>query len=659
MAVVGEAKNRSGGDTLAMELAAAAGLPALEVLAQLGSAVTGLSSDEGRRRLGVHGPNALRGHGARPWRVLVRQLENPLLLLLVGAALSSLFVGERVDAVIILAIICLSVGLGFVNEYRSERALERLHSRIKHHAVAVRGGELCRVDVTDLVPGDVVLLDVGDIVPADLRLLEVHGLECDEAVLTGESLPSSKTMQPAAEAGLHLPSCAFMGTVVRAGTGHAVVVATEPTIAFGRIASALGQSAVETGFQRGLRRFSGLLARVTVGLAVSIFVINWALHRLLIESALFALAIAVGLTPQLLPAIVTLSLSYGADWLAWRSVLVKQLLAIEDLGNIEVLFTDKTSTLTEGRLTLAALLDGAGRPSEAVLRIGRLCSSAAVEAGMVVGGNPLDRAVWEAAPGGPAFGAGFDWIGQAPFDYDRRLMSVLVQSPDGRELIVKGAPEAVLQRCASVSPDAAAALEEQFAAGARVIAVGIRVAPDLAAVGPEDERDLDPAGFLVFTHPIKSDAAESLAQLDRLGVRVKIVTGDNERVAQQACHALGLPVDGTMTGADLDCTTTKGWPSGCPRPRSSLASAPSRRHASSRPSADLESMWPSWGRRQRRRGSSRRRRGDLGRGGNGRGPRGGRRRAAGEGPRRPRRGRHRGPPDLRQHGQVRPDGDLV
>src|SRR5215472_11555348 len=385
------------------DLADVARLPVDEALTRLRTTPAGLTSAEARRRLQEVGPNAVLSHGARPWRVLLRQVENPLLLLLVAAALTSLVVGERVDALIILAIISLSVGLGFVNEYRSERAVERLHSRIRHRTVVDRGGSLDQVDVTELVPGDIVLLDVGDIVPADLRLLEVHGLECDEALLTGESLPAAKTVEPVAvvKSAQHLPSCAFMGTVVRAGTGRGVVVATGTATAFGQIAKALGASAVETGFQQGLRGFSGLLVRVTAILAISIFAINALLHRPLIESALFALAIAVGLTPQLLPAIVTISLSYGAERLAKRSVLVKRLVSIEDFGNVEVLFTDKTGTLTEGRLTLTGALDAGGRPSSQVLALGLLCSSAAVERGVAVGGNPLDRAIWESAQARP------------------------------------------------------------------------------------------------------------------------------------------------------------------------------------------------------------------------------------------------------------------
>ena len=537
-----------------MRLAEAAQQPVAEVLARLASSPAGLAGSEAGERLRRYGPNAVRGHGARPWRVLLRQVQNPLLVLLVAAALTSLPVGEHVDALIILAIISLSVGLGFFNEYRSERAVERLHERIRHRAVAVRDGALCQVDVTALVPGDVVLLDVGDIVPADLRLLEVHGLECDEAVLTGESMPAAKTIAPAGvlKSEQHLPSCAFMGTVVQAGTGRGVVVATGPATAFGEIASALGAGAVETGFQQGLRAFSGLLVRVTVILAVSIFAINALLHRPLVESALFALAIAVGLTPQLLPAIVTISLSYGAERLAKRSVLVKRLVSIEDFGNVEVLFTDKTGTLTEGRLTLTDALDTAGRPSSRTLVLGLLCNAAEVEAGAVVGGNPLDRALWESPRARPALVTGFRRLAEVPFDYDRRLMSVLVQSPEGgRQLVVKGAPEAVLDRCPGVTDEARAVLDSQFAAGARVVAVATRQGAGLQAIGADDERYLELAGFLVFTDPIKADAAESLARLDRLGVCVKIVTGDNDRVARHACAALGLPVAGVLTGAEL------------------------------------------------------------------------------------------------------------
>jgi Mg2+-importing ATPase len=267
-----------------IELPAAAAMAAHAVLDRLGSSESGLVPEEASVRLAAVGPNALLSHGARPLQVLWRQLRNPLLILLAGAAIVSVLVGERADAGIILAIVCLSVGLGFVNEYRSEKAVEELHSSIRHTAVSTRGGRVTAVDVTELVPGDVVGLDVGEVVPADLRLLEANALECDESALTGESMPAPK----GSESPLDLASCAFMGTVVRSGTGRGVVVRTGTRTAFGRIAQGLGTRPPETAFQLGLRDFSKLLIWVTAVLTASIFVINALLRRPLLEAALFA-----------------------------------------------------------------------------------------------------------------------------------------------------------------------------------------------------------------------------------------------------------------------------------------------------------------------------------------------------------------------------------
>ena len=347
--------------------------------------------------------NALRSHGARPFVVLLRQLRNPLLILLVAAAVASFAVGERTSALIILLIIVLSVGLGFFNEYRSELVVEALHSQLRHTALAVRDGEPVGVDVTELVPGDVVRLAVGDVVPADVRLLHVEGLECDEAVLTGEPLPAEKRSDPVTspESSLNLASCAFMGTVVREGSGVGVIVCTGGRTEFGAIALQLGERQPQTALQLGLRDFSLLLVRVTAVLAGSILVLNIVIGRSLLGSLLFALAIAVGLTPQLLPAIVTISLSTGAKRLPERKVVVKRLVSIEDLGNIVVLFTDKTGTLTEGQITFGGALDADGRSSEAVLRAGLLCNDATLSRRRVIGGNQLDQALWE-APGAGA-----------------------------------------------------------------------------------------------------------------------------------------------------------------------------------------------------------------------------------------------------------------
>ncbi len=319
------------------------------------------------------------------------------------------------------------------------------------------------------------------------------------------------------------------------------------------VALQLGERQPQTAFQLGLRDFSLLLVRVTVVLAGSILVVNVVLGRSLLGSVLFALAIAVGLTPQLLPAIVTISLSTGAKRLAERRVVVKRLVSIEDLGNIVVLFTDKTGTLTEGSITFASALDSDGRPSETVLRAGLLCNDATFSDGHVVGGNQLDQALWQ-APGARDVGAGGTRrLAALPFDYQRRLASVLVESAAGaRRVIVKGTPEIVLARCSSVAPDAQGVLDAQFAAGSRVIAVATRDGGGRMTLSAEDEHDLDLAGFLTFVDRPKADAGEALDRLKRLDVTVKVITGDNDRVAQKICRDIGLAVEGTLTGVQLD-----------------------------------------------------------------------------------------------------------
>jgi P-type Mg2+ transporter len=536
-----------------LDLAAAAALEPDELLARLESSERGLTDEEARRRLEAVGANVLRSHGVRLWSVLARQLRSFLLLLLLTAAVVSAAVGETTEAGIILSIVGLSVALGFVNEFRSERAVEALHSQIRRTALVLRDGAARRVNVVDLVPGDVVRLRIGDIVPADLRLLEANGLECDESVLTGESAAAPKTtVAGRGDSALDLPGCAFMGTVVHAGEGVGVVVQTGPRTAFGRVALRLGERHEQTAFQRGLQGYARMLVVITGLLAGSIFVINYALGRPVLESVLFSLAIAVGLTPQLLPAIVTVSLSTGARRLARRSVVVKRLVAIEDLGNVEVLFTDKTGTLTEGRIALDQALDAAGAPDEDVFTLGLVANEATVDDGAVVGGNDLDRALWEAAVRHGTGPDGWRRIAEAPFDHERQLASALADGPDGRLLVAKGAPEAILARSVGVDADAAAVLDRLFAAGRRIVAVATRPADGLASVAPRDEHDLRLRGFLCFADPPKQDAAGSLDRLAALGVTVKIVTGDNGRVAEKVCTDLGMESLGTLTGTELD-----------------------------------------------------------------------------------------------------------
>ncbi len=537
-----------------LTLVEAARLTADETLARLGSSMSGLSPSEASDRLRTAGHNAIVTHDVRALAILWRQLRNPLLILLAATTLIALATGDRTDAAIIFAIVGLSVGLGFFNEYRSERVIEALHSSIRHRALAVRGGQAIPVDVTELVPGDLVQLRTGDLVPADLRLVNVRELECDQAVLTGEAMPKTKSADPETDAGageLELRCAAYMGTTVRGGSGAGVVVATGLETEFGKIARRLGERQPVTAFQRGLRSFSLLLVWVTGILAGGIFVANSLLGRPVLESALFSLAIAVGLTPQLLPAIVTVSLASGARNLARKRVVVKRLISIEDLGNVEILFTDKTGTLTEGRISFREAIAPDGTADERVFQLGVLCTTSD-RSDMTGSGNPLDQALLDAG----AAPTGYRVMDQLPFDHERRMMSTLIEQPDGsRTLITKGAPESILAHARTVPASTSQTLDREFAAGARVVAVATKPWTGGGQCALADEHDLELQGFLSFIDAPKADAADSLRRLKALGVEVKIVTGDNAVVAQTVCGMLGLDYGESISGPELETMT--------------------------------------------------------------------------------------------------------
>lgn len=400
-------------------------------------------------RLRTVGPNAVRTHHARPWAVLARQFPSALLILLVAAAGVSFFFGEQ--TVIILVILASSVGLGFANEYRAERTAEMLHSQIAHTAAALRDGRL--VAVADLVPGDIVHIRLGGVVPADLRLLDVTDLECDEGILTGEAASIEKRVSPVGRGSAlaELSSCALMGTVVHGGSGVGVVVATGGRAEFRRIALGPGERQPETSFQIDLRRFSILLLEVAVVLMAAIFLINVVLHRPLLDSLLFSLAIAIGITPQLLPAVVSASLAAGSPQLAHHRVLVKRLLCVEDLGDRDILVTDKTGTLTGGRVSFSQAVDAGGGQSDRVLLLGLLATEPGEPGDETVGANPLDSALWSASRSAGGQVRAFRRIAGLPFDHERCMTSTLVEaSGAGRLLVTKGAPESVLERCPDV-----------------------------------------------------------------------------------------------------------------------------------------------------------------------------------------------------------------
>ncbi|MEO7007191.1 MAG: magnesium-translocating P-type ATPase [Terrimesophilobacter sp.] len=540
----------------------AAALPAEQVLAGLNCARAGLSSAEATARLASVGPNALRTHKARAWAVLGRQLKSPILILLFVTAGLSLALGDATNSTVIGVILVFSVGLGFWNEFRAERAAEALHSRVTHRVVVIRDGKPREIDVVELVPGDIVRVGLGAIVPADIRLLHCDDLLADESILTGESLPVGKSSDPVAPGVAlgDLASCILMGTVIQSGSCTGVVVATGGNAEFGRIALGLGERQPETQFQAGLRRFSVLLLEVALSLTTLIFVVNLLLHRPLLESLLFSLAIAVGITPQLLPAVVSTSLATGSRQLVRKKVLVKRLVCIEDLGDMDVLVTDKTGTLTEGHIAFTrALPVGSGVTADELFRLGLLATEGeyAEQSGTTVGQNPLDTALWESSQSAAFDPAGWERISLIPFDHQRRMTSALVSDHGApARLITKGSPEDVLARCVNIPPEARAILDAQFDAGARVIAVATHPAPGLTNVETADERGLGLAGFLVFLDRPKADAKASLELLATLGITVKIATGDNARVAEKVCADLGLvsaeTPGATLTGTDID-----------------------------------------------------------------------------------------------------------
>ena len=542
-----------------LDLATAATLTGDEVLQRLGSGDSGLSSTEAADRLRTDGPNIVRTRRITALGVLWGQLRNPLLLLLLVAALVSGVTGDATDAGIILAIVALSVGLGFINEYRAAVAVQALHDKVTHKAQVWRDGRQQDVDVTQLVRGDVVALRIGEIVPADLRLLEVEQLECDESALTGESVPVTKSVAPiAGGAGVALSSCASMGTIVHEGSGRGVVVGTGATTAFGKIAKGLDEKPPETAFEHGLRGFSKMMATVGVVIAALVFVINVVLGRTLLEALLFSLAIAVGLTPEMMPAIVSVSLAAGSRALAKDRVLVKRLVAIEDLGNIQVLFTDKTGTLTEGAITFSRAVGADGNDADEPFQWGLLCNESSMTAGGPVGGNSLDQAVLVAAHD-PKYASAvkdsssYRRLGTLPFDNERQMSSVLVAGPHGGPLLItKGAPEVILARCSAPPPSAQSTLDKLFADGDRVVAVATRTLPGATAPTAQDEHDLQFAGFLTFVDRPKPDAGNAVKQLSALGVDVKIVTGDNGVVAAKVCRDIGIAVAGVLNGVDLD-----------------------------------------------------------------------------------------------------------
>ncbi len=534
-------------------------LPVDQLLVRLAASPTGLGAAEARARLTLYGPNDAATVKSTPlWLKFLARFRSPLVIILLVASALSATTGDVVSFVIVAAIVTISITLDFVQEVRAQNAVEALRRSVAVRASVRRGGAATSLAIDQLVPGDVVELIAGDLIPADSRLLQSRDLFVNQALLTGEAYPAEKHAGDAAT-GAENPAGAsnavFAGTSVISGTGTAVVCRTGGRTALGGLATSLAEKPPATAFAVGVRRFGMLIMRLTILMVLFVLVVNISFHRPVLESLMFALALAVGLTPELLPMIVTVTLARSAMKLSKRKVIVKRLSAIHDLGAMDMLCTDKTGTLTEGAIKLLRAIDGTGAESARAYAYAYVNSR--FESGMK---SPLDEAILAAQP--------FDmapWtkIDEVPFDFERRRVSVLAEHEGKRRLIVKGAPEDLLRLAGSYETadgrelplDAdtrrgfEATLEGLGAQGLRALGVASRAVDashQTAAIS--DEHDLVFSGFAVFLDPPKASAGATIKAMAAAGVAVKVLTGDNELVARHVFSEIGVPVTGVITG---------------------------------------------------------------------------------------------------------------
>jgi Mg2+-importing ATPase len=536
-----------------------------DLLATLGSGATGLPAAEAAARRVALGGNGV-GESARRrgLRLLLRQFESPLVLVLIVAASVSLALREFIDAAIILAIVLGSALIGFVQEHRAAHAVAALERRLALRARVLRDGAETLVPAEHVVPGDIVLLAAGNLIPADGVVLAAQDFLVSEAAMTGESFPVEKRpgAVPADAPLAKRSNCVFLGASVRSGTARVLAVRTGRRTEYGAIAASLAAAQPETAFMRGVRDFGAMLVRVMTVVVLFVLTANLLLERPPIDSLLFAVALAVGLSPELLPAIVAVTLAAGARAMSRRGVIVRRLEAIEDLGAIDVLCTDKTGTLTEGKVALHAALDPAGGAAAEVAWLAFL--NAALETGIE---NPLDAALVAAGEVAGFTTAGMTKIDEIPYDFQRRRLTIVLAVPDDGAthlVVTKGALANVLDACATVATsdteqplDAPrrATLEAIGAAkgeaGLRVLALATRRVAARPHYGRDDEAAMVFRGFLVFADPPRADAARAIGDLAALGIRVKMVSGDNRHVAAHIARQVGLDPAAIMTGAEL------------------------------------------------------------------------------------------------------------
>jgi len=536
-----------------------------QLLSALHSTDHGIQQMEADRRLKGYGLNALKTQRQNTaLGLLLHQFKSPLVLILIFASIVSAFVGEWTDAAIVLAVLIGSTMLGFVQEYRASNAVEKLRSQVTIKSNVLRDGKPQMLPSEQVVPGDVVLLSAGSLIPADGVVLETNDFFVNQAVLTGETFPVEKVpgIFPAKASLAERTNSVFMGTNVRSGTAHVLITLTGKSTVFGQIAERLSLRPPQTEFERGVQKFGYLLTQVMLVMVVLVLAINIFLARPPIDSLLFALALAVGLTPELLPAIISITLAHGAQQMAKRGVIVRRLNSIENFGSMDMLCTDKTGTLTEGIVHLDGALDPQGQPSSTVLHYTYLNSQ--YQTGI---NNPLDEAILAYAQQAGLQTGAEKKIDEIPYDFVRKSLSVVTANSQGeRTIITKGALDNILKICSHIQSGSAnylmdnrarGGIEQHYsdwsAKGFRVLGVAIRrLEGQAASYSSVDEKDLSFIGFLLFFDPPKADVQKTIVDLASRGVQLKIITGDNEKVARHVAEAVHLPIMGLLTGSALN-----------------------------------------------------------------------------------------------------------
>lgn len=530
------------------------------LLRQLETSFSGLSETNAQERLSIFGHNLLKKKKKQtPLSLFINQFKSPIILILIFASIISAILKDFTDTVIILAIIFLSSFLSFVQEYRATNTVERLIQAVRTKATVKRDGEKRDVFIDEIVPGDIILLSAGDIIPADCIILEAKDFFVNEALLTGETFPVEKGLK-ATSSGRYLSertNSVFMGTNVESGTATVVAVKTGSDTEIGKIADRLILRSPETDFERGVKRFGYLLMEITLIMILIVFAVNTYFRHPVIESLLFSLALAVGLTPQLLPAIISVNLSKGSQSMSKRGVIVKRLASIENFGTMNILCTDKTGTLTEGKVYINDYFDADGNRDGKILLYAYL--NAYFQTGLK---NPIDDAILSLEKQEIS---DYIKVDEIPYDFQRRRLGIVVKDQEKRGILIsKGALRSILEVCKYVEIGAREYELNQYIdkineyfhqwskKGFRILGIAYRHVEEKEMYTRDDESGMTFLGFLLFFDPPKTDARQMVSELSRLGIEVKIITGDNRYISQYIAESVGFPLKGIVTGDDID-----------------------------------------------------------------------------------------------------------